>query len=242
MVVLNATSNIDGRLLTNLEAIAEDTHSRGGILIIDAAQTTAHHANLLQKTTADAICFSSHKMYGPSMGVIVFKKSLLDRIDLEFVGGGMVSAVTEQSYELLPDDLSSRFEAGLQDWAGIIGYSEAIDWIQNFKNNGQNAQNYMKNMSQKLYDKLGEIPGLHILNNGPSAVISVYHDKHDAHRLAQFLSEAHVMVRSGYFCCHYYLLEKQQLPPMLRFSIGLHTSEQDIEAVDNYLRRFIGVK
>lgn len=70
-------------------------------------------------------------------------------------------------------------------------------------------------------------------------VVSGYSKKYDAHRLAKFLSEAGVMVRSGYFCCHYFLQHKVQSPPLLRFSAGLHTTEADIDKAVNSLRRFL---
>jgi cysteine desulfurase/selenocysteine lyase len=47
------------------------------------------------------------------------------------------------------------------------------------------------------------------------------------------------MSRSGYFCCHYYLLEKLKLPPLIRFSLGLHSTEDDIERTIKELRRVI---
>jgi selenocysteine lyase/cysteine desulfurase len=69
VVVVNVVSNIDGRTLSNLSNLVNDTHKRGGIVILDAAQAMAHQRKLLLKTTADAICFSAHKMYAPSLGV-----------------------------------------------------------------------------------------------------------------------------------------------------------------------------
>jgi len=82
-----------------------------------------------------------------------------------------------------------------------------------------------------MFDGLSNIKDLVILNKEPSTVISFYTPNIDSHRLATFLSAQGIMARSGYFCCHYYLLEKKKLPPMLRLSIGLHNTESDIEKV-----------
>ncbi len=228
VVVLNTTSNIDGRLLLNVKQVIKDTHKMGGIVILDAAQTMAHHHKILVNCGADAICFSAHKMYGASLGVIVIKKDLLQSLDIGIIGGGMVSSVKEQSYSLLPDDMTSLLEPGLQAYAEIISLNSAIKWLKSVKPFGMSPSEYINKLSEKLFNRLSEISGITIINKSPSSIISIYSKDIDSHRLATFLSASGIMVRSGYFCCHYYLLEKLKTPPLLRFSIGLHTTEDDI--------------
>lgn len=228
VVVVNAASNIDGRLLTNIKQLVADTHKAGGIVIIDAAQAMAHYRELLSGCEADAFCFSGHKMYAASLGVIVIQKNLLRSLDKHFVGGGMVASVKEQDYTLLPDDMSSWLEPGLQAYGEIISLKQSIEWLMNVKPMGIKPAEYIAKISEQLFYGLSKIPGVTMFNSKPSSVISVYCKNIDAHRLAVFLSASGVMVRSGYFCCHYYLLEQLKMPPLLRFSIGLHTTENDI--------------
>ncbi|CRH94811.1 Uncharacterised protein [Chlamydia trachomatis] len=45
------------------------------------------------------------------------------------------------------------------------------------------------------------------------------------------------MVRSGYFCCHYYLKETKKLPHLVRISIGLHNTRKDIDKLKEILER-----
>lgn len=239
VIVVNAMSNIDGRLLVNIKQLIKDTHKAGGIVIIDAAQTMAHYHEILTGCEADAFCFSAHKMYSSSLGVIVIRKELLKQLDIKFIGGGMVSAVKHDSYQLLPEkEMYSWLEPGLQAWGEIISLGRAVEWLENVKPHGLKPAEYIAKISQQLYDGLLSVPGLKILNNQASSVISVYSENIDAHRLAIFLSGAGIMVRSGYFCCHYYLIEKLHMPPMLRFSIGLHTTETDIIKTIETLKKF----
>jgi cysteine desulfurase/selenocysteine lyase len=228
IIVVNSTSNIDGRLLLNVKRLIRDTHNAGGIVIIDAAQTIAHHRELVQGCNADVICFSAHKMYAASLGVIVIRKDLLKTLDIVTVGGGMVSSVKENDYTLLPDEMTSWLEPGLQAYGEIISLKQALNWLQTVKPFGLAPTDYISKMSEKLFNELSAIPDVVIFNKEPSPVISLYSKNIDAHRLAIFLSASGIMVRSGYFCCHYYLLEKLKMPPLLRFSIGLHTTENDI--------------
>lgn len=228
IIVVNTTSNIDGRMLPNIKQLIKDTHSVGGIVIIDAAQTMAHYHELLIGCQADAICFSAHKMYAASLGVVVIKNDLLTSLDKKFVGGGMVAGVKEDSYTFLPDEMSAWLEPGLQSYGEIISLKAAIEWLNSVKPHGLKRTDYIEKLSNQLYEGLIKIEGLTILNKKPSSVISFYSKNIDAHRLAIFLSASGIMVRSGYFCAHYYLVEKLKMPPLVRFSIGLHTTENDI--------------
>ncbi|TFD32259.1 aminotransferase class V-fold PLP-dependent enzyme [Cryobacterium cryoconiti] len=239
VVVVNVASNIDGRLLTNLTDVVRDTHARGGIVILDAAQAMAHERSLLAKTEADAICFSAHKMYGASLGVVVATHELLGSLDLTFVGGGMVADVREDSYDLLPNDPGALLEPGLQAWGEIIALGRAIEWMGKVRPGGRNPAEHVQGLSQRLFEGLSDIPGLTLVNTEASPVISLYAPKQDSHRLAVFLSQSQIMVRSGYFCVHHYLKHQLGLPPLLRFSLGLHSTTADIDAATQALARLM---
>lgn len=228
IIVVSSTSNIDGRLLNNVKQLISDAHKVGGIVVVDAAQTMAHYHEILVKCNADVICFSAHKMYAASLGVIVISKDIVKSLSKSFIGGGMVTCVKEQTYTLHPDDTASWLEPGLQAYGEIISLKQAIEWLKTVKPYGLKPSEYINNMSEKLHKGLSEIPDIIMINNNPSSVISIYSKNIDSHRLAIFLSASGIMTRSGYFCCHYYLLDKLKMPPLLRFSIGLHTTENDI--------------
>lgn len=235
VVVVNVVSNIDGRKLINLQQLITDVHEAGGVIILDAAQAMAHSSSMLENCNADAICFSAHKMYAPSLGIVIAKKEFSNTLDFSFVGGGMVSSVSEQSFELTPNDLESRFEPGLQAYGEIIALGKAIRWLDDIP--AREAR--IARLSDMLFDGLKEIESLKMINSQASPVVSVYSEKHDSHRLATFLSSAGIMARSGYFCCHYYLMEKKQLPPLLRFSIGLHTTEVDVQKTIDTMKKLM---
>lgn len=231
VAVLNSMSNIDGRELVNLKEIAKDLHKTGGIVLIDSAQGISHNQDIIRESDFDALFFSGHKMYGPSIGVIVIKKTLLANLDVGFIGGGMVEEVESDTYKLIsdPDDLSSRLEIGLQNFAGIVGLSTSLDWIKNYQQEGVTAQAYQEKLSRSLFDELSNISNIKLINNSPSSIVSFYSDKIDAHRLAIFLSAQNIMVRSGYFCCHYYLKNLKKYPPLVRVSLGLNNTKEQVD-------------
>lgn len=222
--IANNVSNIDGRLLSNLKEIVDELHSKHGIAVIDAAQGIWYGKEELCNTDFDALAFSSHKLYGPSLGIIVIKNALLDSLNITHLGGGMVDDVGRDSFTLLSDDhLSTRLELGLQDYAGIVGLHSALQWIK--KESSLLDQN---ELYEEVYTWLKKQPHIHVINETPTPIISFYSDKVDSHKLAIYLSGQKVMTRSGYFCCHYYLKHVRNLPPLLRISFGAHNTKEQV--------------
>ena len=241
VVVLNSVSNIDGRALLNLKNIVNDVHKTGGIVLVDAAQGMSHNRELIRSSDFDALFFSGHKFYGPSIGVIVIKRSLLSMLDIRFIGGGMVEDVEKEKYSLVssPEDIAGRLEIGLQDFGGIIGLNTAIQWLESYKPEENTGNSYLNKLSHLLFEKLAEIPTIKLINSDPTPIISFYSEKIDSHRLAIYLSSQNIMVRSGYFCCHYFLKNLKGYPPLVRISLGLHNTEQQVEKFINILKKII---
>jgi cysteine desulfurase/selenocysteine lyase len=234
LVVVGTVSNVDGRRLGNIDELIKTVHRGGGLVVLDAAQGMTFGKELLEKTSADAICFSAHKMYAPSLGVIVARRDLAAQLDTTFIGGGMVDDVTGVDSYILsadsPNHIYTKFEAGLQAWGEIIALGAAIKWLENVKSSAQ-----LDELSQRLYDILRGLPGVKLINDQPTPILAWYHDKLDAHLLAEALSDQGIMTRSGYFCCHYYLDKIKHYPPLVRMSLGLHNRSSDIDAVEKLL-------
>lgn len=229
LVVINCASNVDGRRLGNIKEVVKAVHKAGGIIVIDAAQAMAHMSDVLWKTEADAVCFSAHKMYAPSLGVMVVRKDMLSKVDTTFIGGGMVDDVTLDNYVLSansPQHIYSKFESGLQAWGEIIALGEAIKWLEKLP---AEAHKRLEKNVQKLYDFLSSQPRIHLLNREPNPTMSFYVEGLDSHLLGAALADENIMARTGYFCVHYYLDHVKNYPPLIRFSLGYHNSEADIE-------------
>ncbi|MFM5961931.1 MAG: aminotransferase class V-fold PLP-dependent enzyme, partial [Dolichospermum sp.] len=70
-------------------------------------------------------------------------------------------------------------------------------------------------------------------------IVSLYSDKIDSHKLGAILGEFNIMCRVGYHCCHYYLLEKMKFPPLLRISLGLHNTPEQIDFLVEKLKSVV---
>ncbi len=239
IVVINCASNFDGRKLLNIKEVVKAVHKAGGIIIIDAAQAMAHSSEILRGVEADAICFSAHKLYAPSLGVIVWRDELVRKMDVGFVGGGMVDDVKRDSYLLSAEGKEhryTRFEAGLQAWGEIVGLGAALDWLS--KVSKKNWKNLENNYTE-LYNFLKSSDKVHLVNKEANPTMSFYVEGMDSHLLGTALSRENIMARTGYFCAHYYLDHVLNLPPLIRFSLGLHNRPEDVEKVKKIMQKII---
>ena len=239
VVVVNCASNFDGRKLGNIKELIKAVHKQGGIVIIDAAQAMAHSVDVLRGQEPDAICFSAHKLYAPSLGVIVWRDDLLENLEPWWLGGGMVDDVTKDSYLLSAEGKEhryTRFESGLQAWGEIVGLGAALKWLMKVpKRDWQNLEhNYTE-----LYEFLAGSEKVHMVNQQANPTMSFYVEGMDSHLLGAALSRENIMARTGYFCAHYYLDHVLRMPPLIRFSLGLHNRPEDIEKVKKVMAKII---
>ena len=240
VVVVNCASNIDGRKLVNIKDVVKKVHKTGGIIIIDAAQAMAHSSEVLYKTEADAICFSAHKLYAPSMGAMVVRKDLLPKIQTSFIGGGMVDDVDGESYllssEKNPDHVYTKFESGLQAWGESIALGAAIDWLEHLSK--KDHKNLEENYTE-LFEFLRSSKKITMVNKEANPTMSFFIDGIDSHLLGEALGAEKIMARTGYFCAHYYLDKVRKYPPLIRFSLGYHNRPEDIEKVKKVMGKIV---
>lgn len=234
VLVVNCAANFDGRRLVNLKEVVKRVHRDGGIVIIDAAQAMAHYYEMLERTEADAICFSAHKMYSASLGVMVVRRDLVPKLKPRFIGGGMVDDVFEDRYLLSAenkDHVYTIFEPGLQAWGEICALNEAVSWLEKrTKADKKRLEECTRELDSFLRSK-EKVRMVGPLENGPNPTTSFYVEGLDSHLLGAALGKEGIMARAGYFCAHYYLDKVCGYPPLLRFSLSYATREGDVEKV-----------
>ena len=95
----------------------------------------------------------------------------------------------------------------------------------------------MRKHEERLFEYLSSNPKIHLINKEPSPTMSFYIEGLDSHLAGGALSIAGIMARTGYFCVHYYLDHKMHYPPLIRFSLGYHIRESDIDKTIETLER-----
>lgn len=231
------TSNLDG--VTNpVQDITKIAHQYGAKVLLDAAQAVPHRKIDVSKLDVDFLAFSGHKMLGPSgIGVLYGKYRLLEEMEPFMTGGETVEYSTYEGHKLLPPP--GKFEAGLQDYAGIIGLGEAVKYLGKigFKNIAE--QDYKLN--KFITEQIVEIPKLKVI--GPldpalrSGIISFYMEGIESHEIALMLDETNsIMIRSGQHCVHSWFTSRS-IQGSARVSLYFYNTMEEAQVFIESLKR-----
>ena len=202
LVATAHTSNFDGTS-NPIGEIIRLAHQNGSLVLIDGAQSVPHRELDVRKLDVDFLAFSGHKMLGPNAtGVLYGKLDLLEKLSMFLVGGDTVVNSTYETYEA--EDLPARFEAGLQNYAGIIGLGQAIEYLNRI--GLKNIEEHERALNTFI---TGEFANLGVPVYGDpdparrSGIVSFAIPGIDHHEVAGILNEsANIMIRSGMHCVH----------------------------------------
>jgi len=231
LVSLFQTSNLDGQSLPVRE-ITERAHDRGALVLFDGCQAAPHEPLELDRLGIDFYAVSGHKMLGPTgTGVLAAAPGPLATLRPLLLGGETVEWATLTDHELRPPPY--RFEAGLQNYAGVIGAGAAIEYLSRLDPAEMRAREVALN--RQFTQALAGEPRFHLL--GPQeperrpSVAAFTLDGVDSHDAALFLDEGHqVMVRSGRHCVHSWYAERG-IPGNVRASFYLYNRRSDVDAL-----------
>jgi cysteine desulfurase/selenocysteine lyase len=240
LVSMVHTSNLEGYTIPAKEII-KVAHDHGAKVLLDASQSAAHSKIDVKDLDVDFFCFSIHKMCGPTgMGVLYGKYELLDSLSPFIVGGDTVAETSYETTKFL--DPPNRFEAGLQNYAGIIGSGAAIMYLKNI--GMENIQEHETKLNRIITKKLEEISQVHIL--GPkepekrAGIVSFWVDDVDPHDIAMILDEvANIMVRSGMHCVHSWF-NSHGINGSARASVYLYNTEEEAKVFGDTLEEVVG--
>ncbi len=229
LISVGFTSNLDGVTIPAAELI-KLAHDYGALVLLDGAQTVPHQQLNLAKLGVDFLAFSGHKMLGPSgTGVLYARRELLEQMNPFLLGGETVARSTYQDYTLLPPP--EKFEAGLQNYAGIIGLGAAVEYLE--KVGFDFIQKQEEELNSFLTAQLQQIPQLQII--GPAdprqrgGIISFYLPQISASQLALILDSSHwIMVRAGQHCVHSWFAARK-IPATLRISLYFYNTREEAE-------------
>lgn len=226
LVSLSQASNVLG-IYYDLKPIIKFAKDRGIITVIDASQSLAHRSLNVEDLGADFLVFSGHKLFAPSgIGVLYGRKELLEAMPAFFGGGGMISSVSEESYQSA--ELPDKFEAGTPNIEGAIGlgaacrYLTEITWAQ--------IESRELKLVNHFLDKLKYCSSLSLLGgkNRRLPLFSFKLDRLHPHDLADLLGEEGIITRAGHHCAEP-LHRHLGINASLRLSLAFYNSIEEID-------------
>ena len=235
IVSVTHVSNVLGTVNPVAE-LANRAHEVGAVILIDAAQSVPHMPVDVQAIDADFLCFSAHKMLGPTgIGVLYGKYDLLDEMPPYMFGGDMILEVTYE--DATWNDLPYKFEAGTPNIADAIATGAAVDYLSEL-----GMENVWEHEQQLTAYGMDQISSLnHITIFGPEdpalkgGVISFVHDKIHPHDLGTALDQQGIAIRTGHHCAMP-LVRSYGVVAAARASFYVYNTKTEIDALVDGIR------
>jgi len=234
LISLCHMSNALGNIIP-IDQIIDMAHGYGIPILVDGAQSVPHIKTDVTKLDCDFLVFSAHKMLGPTgVGILYTKKNILEEMDPFISGGDMIKEVHKENTSF--NDLPYRFEAGTPNIADVIGFSAALDYLneigmENIRSHEIDLTKYaLKRMSELKQIKL--YGDTNLLNRG--GIISFNLGDIHPHDLATILNSYGIAIRSGHHCAQV-LMEKLDISATSRASFYIYNTKEEINIFINAL-------
>jgi cysteine desulfurase/selenocysteine lyase len=234
LVITNSGNNTTGTA-QGTAAIAKIAHDNGALICVDGAQGVPHSVTDFKKTNFDFLCFSAHKMLGPTgMGALIAKKEHLKNLEPLLAGGGTVKTVSLDNIVELQGQ--ERFEAGVQNYGGMLGFGAACDFLKKIgmENIEAHGKKLGRAMRQELLASGAKTYGL---ENAESTLCSFNFPHAKPHDVALMLDRENVAVRSGFFCAQPAMEALGAKEGAVRASCYIYNSMEDIRKFSEALRK-----
>lgn len=228
VVSLTWVSNVTGAV-SPIADIAQQAHAVGAVMVVDGSQAIPHTTTDVTQLGADIVCFTGHKMLGPTgIGVLWGRLELLETLPPFLGGGEMIEVVTMNGSTFAPPP--ARFEAGTPPIAQAVGLGAAIDYLESV---GMAAiERHDHQITGYLLDGLASIPEVRVLgptenvDRGPAVAFTL--DGVHPHDVMTLLDSRGVAVRGGHHCARP-LHDRFGIQSSCRASSYLYTNRADID-------------
>ena len=210
-------------------------HQHGIPVVIDGAQSIAHHVIDVQDLDCDFFVFSGHKMYAPmGIGGLYGKAEWLEKLPSYQFGGEMVDTVSfeKTTFNVLP----YKFEAGTPNVGAALGLETAVQFLQSL-DRGE-AEHYEAQLLQSAIQKLSEIEGIRFIGEAEkrSGLVSFIIEGVHPYDLGTIIDKMGVAVRTGHHCAEP-VMTRFSIPGTVRASFALYNTMEEVDVFVNAVKR-----
>ncbi len=234
IISITHMSNVFGTI-NPVKKIIRMAHDRGIPVMLDAAQSVPHLPINVEHLDCDFLAFSGHKMLGPTgIGVLYAKARILENMNPYQGGGEMINSVWLENATW--NEIPHKFEAGTPNIAGAIGFSAAVEYLENI---GMNAITmYEQDITTYALDKMRELENIIIYGSAPErgGVISFNLGNIHPHDLSHFLDQQGIAVRAGHHCAQP-IMRKLDIAATTRASFYFYNTFEEVDYFIDQLRK-----
>lgn len=201
LVALNYASNLTGSI-NDVRELVKRIHGVGALAYVDAVQFAPHGRVDVQALDCDFLACSAYKFYGPHLGIVCGRASLLEQL---------------YPYKVRPQtsQIPYKFETGtpqIEQLAALTACIEYWDWLRGGE--GLDTSSALRYFSVTAYETaltahliagLQSLRGVRIIGITDPAqydrrvpTVSFVHDKRTPDEIAQALARKNIFVWSGH--------------------------------------------
>ncbi|MCH2114283.1 MAG: aminotransferase class V-fold PLP-dependent enzyme [Pirellulales bacterium] len=242
LAIVTHASNVTGALQPIAE-LASMVRARGGLLLVDAAQTAGCVPLNTESLGIDLLATGGHKgLLGPlGTGILYVRPGLEAQLHPLFQGGTGTHSQTDSQ----PAEMPQRLEAGNLNVPALAGLAAAANYLQQHTVEAIGQQ--IARRCAELWHGLHAIPKVRLVGPDPSqprvGVVSCRVEGYDPQEVAAGLDATYgIQCRAGLHCAPrmHQALDSLSLGGLVRFSPGWATTADDIESTLNAVRAFAG--
>jgi len=238
LVSITHISNVFGNV-NDVKKLTNLAHKYGCLVHIDGAQAGAHIKIDVQELDVDFYTLSAHKIYAPTgVGLLYGKFELLEQMRPYQGGGAMIKDVSFEASTYLEPPL--KFEAGTQNISGVIGWAEAIRYM-NSLDFGEVIEHEEKIYSYSL-DSLKKLDDIVVYTDAKNLKSALSFNINNLHHedIGTLLDKQGVSVRTGHHCA-LPAMKMLGLDGTIRVSFGIYNDEEDISRFIGALKKSIDI-
>ena len=227
-------SNVLGTI-NPVKEMASLAHQYGIPVVVDGAQSIAHHFIDVQDLDCDFFVFSGHKMYAPmGIGGLYGKAEWLEKLPPYQFGGEMVDTVSfeKTTFNVLP----FKFEAGTPNVGAALGLETAIHFLQSLDR--KEVEAYETKLLQSAIRQLSEIDGIRFIGEAEqrSGLVSFILDGIHPYDLGTIIDKMGVAVRTGHHCAEP-VMTRFGVPGTVRASFALYNTMEEVDVFVNAVKK-----
>jgi cysteine desulfurase family protein (TIGR01976 family) len=234
LVAIGAASNALGTI-NDLPRVIELAHDAGALVFVDAVHYAPHALLDVRDLDCDFVGMSAYKFYGPHIGILWGKSSLLSEINFPKL---------VPSPEYIPENA----ETGTQNQEGMVGAAAAIEFLASLGSKAtlrENLQSVFPELHQRnmrlftrLWEGLSSMPRVTLYGLPPDAArtptLAFTIAGRTSTEAARSLAEKGLFLSHGDFYA-WTVVERYGLQPegFLRAGCACYTDEEEIDRLLN---------
>jgi cysteine desulfurase family protein (TIGR01976 family) len=230
LVAFSAGSNVLGTI-NDVKQLVEMVHASGALAFVDAVHYAGHLPPDVRRWNCDFMACSAYKFYGPHVGVLWGRKTLITEIDAPRLAPACASG-------------RSRLETGTLNHEGIVGAATAVNFLASLDTTNTSRRERLlrvcnalhtrgRALFQRLWDGFNAIDAVTCFGPSPgcerTSTLSFSIAGIDAPRAAAALAESGLFLSHGNFYAETLVgILTAEKNGLLRIGCAAYTTEEEI--------------